>query len=121
MAVDLRHGRLGKCPADGVEQKIGFLGQETRVWSDSTLMGISFKVLGGKLEIPERISEFSAHDGTNAAGTFLLLGLETLLLPKAPEVESSEELNKLNDTLGFLDCAVTVRLRRVTKRPNDGG
>lgn len=96
--MDLRHGRLGKCPADGVEQKIGFLGREARVWSDSTLRGISFKVLGGKLEIPERISEFSVLDGTITGGTFLLPSLTTLLLPKVPEEESSEELNKLNDT-----------------------
>lgn len=116
MAMDLRHGLFGKCPADGVEQKIGFLGQEPRVWSDSS-WGISFRVFAGKLEITERISAFSALDGAGAGGTFLLLGFGTLLLPKSPEAKSSE---KLNDTLEFFSF-VTVRLRRVTKRPTDRG
>lgn len=84
-------------------------------------MGISFKVLGGELEIPERISEFSSLEITIDGGTFLLLGLRTLLLPEAPEAKSSDELNKLNDTFGRLDFALTTRLCRVTKRPNDGG
>ena len=120
-ALDLRHGRFGKCPADGVEQKIGFLGRQAKVRSDSTLRGISFKVLSGKLEIPERICEFSALDAAIAGDTFLPLGLRTLLLLKAPETESSEELNKLKDTLGFFGFVATVPLRRVTKRPTDGG
>lgn len=67
--MDLRHGRLEKRPADGVEQKMGFLGQEPRGWSDSTLRDISFKVFGAKPEI----LEFSPLDITNVGGTFLLL------------------------------------------------
>lgn len=90
------------------------------MWCGSTLKGISFKVLAATLEIPE-IFKFSVLDAGNAVGTFLLReGLRTLLQPKTSEAKSSEEFTKLNDALGFLDFAVAMRLRRVTKRPTDG-
>lgn len=92
------------------------------MWCGSTLKGISFKVLGAKLDIPEIFTELSVLDARNAGGTFLLLeGLRTFLPPKTPEAKSSEALAKLNGALRFLDFTVAVRLRRVTKRPADGG
>lgn len=100
---------------------MGFLGQDPRMWCDNTLREMSFRALGAKLELPERFAEFSLLDPRNAGGSFLLLeGLLTLLQPKAPEGNSSDEFPKFNGALGFLDFAVTVRLRRVTKRPTDG-
>lgn len=56
--------RLMKDPADGVEQKIGFLGQGPRLQSANSLRDISRK---------GALIEFSALDGPNAGGSFLFL------------------------------------------------
>lgn len=91
---------------------MGFLGQDPRMWCDSTLREMSFRAWGAKLKLPEIFAEFSLLDPGNAGGSFLLLeGLLILLQPKAPEGNSSDEFTKFNGALGFLDFAVPVRLR----------
>lgn len=74
-----------------------------------------------KLAVDAAFTEFSALDSTSAAGSLLLLleGRKILLEPKAPEVNSSEELSLLDGALGGLGL-VAARLRRVTKRPAEG-
>lgn len=119
----LRRGRLLRGPADGVEQKMGFLGQSLRLLSADSLRDISREGLVAKLAAPAAFTEFSALDTTNGWGTLALLLLEgrnILLEPKAPEVKSSEELSILEVALGSLGLAATARLRRVTKRPAEG-
>ena len=77
-----------------------------------------------KLAVDAAFTEFSALDSTNAARTLLLLldGRKILLEAKAPEVNSSEELSLLDVALGGLALVVAAaRLRRVTKRPAEGG
>lgn len=111
----MKRCRLLIGPADGVEQKMGFLGQGPRLLSTSSLRDISRKELVAKHAVPATFTEFSALENKNAGGTLFPDGRRILSEPKAPEVKSSEELSVLNFALEGLGLADTARLRRVTK------
>lgn len=68
-----RRGRLLKGPADGVEQKMGFLGQSAMLRSADSLKDISRKGMVVKLAAPAAFNELSALDTKNGGGTLLLL------------------------------------------------
>lgn len=68
------------------------------------------------LEVPATFTEFSALDKINFGGTLLFLEGRIMLL----EEKSSEELSILT-SLRNLGLVVIARLRRVTKRPTEGG
>ena len=71
MGRGLRWGCLLKDPAEGVEQKIGFLGKSPTLRSADSLRDISRSGLVAKLKDPAAFIEFSVLDTTG--GTFLLL------------------------------------------------
>ncbi|TNN69352.1 hypothetical protein EYF80_020353 [Liparis tanakae] len=87
----LGRGPLLKEPAEGVEQKMGFLGQGPRLRSVDSLREVSRKGLAEKPAAPAMFSEFSALDTKGAGRAFLPLGRNTLLGPNTPDVKSSEE------------------------------
>lgn len=123
MGNGLRRGRWPSGRAEGVEQKRGFLALGPRLWSADWLREISWRGLMEELAFPAADTEFSALDTRKALGGLRLEGPRILELPEAPlpGTKSSEELSTLTAALENLGLETPAPLRRVTKRPTEGG